>query len=363
VLASLWCEILGLKGLGVHDNFFDLGGDSLLAVRLVGAINAAHGARLRVSDLYRAPTIELLAARMGGADAAEPRGSCIVALRSDGAGLPVCFVHGGPKEVRLAGLIETAESFVVDQPWPAAWMAPAVAGRRPPLPSAAEVVSTFIEAVHAHAGERPFAVAGHSTKGVLAFELARQLLERGAQPTAVLLFDSWRRRPSGVRVATHRARRLLEEGLEERVSAREALERILDVPRELARELGRTGRSLAFPLVGRRIPKAGEWELTSHADEQGTLHRWGAVEPIYDNILRTGPTSPLPLRGVLFRAAREDDPARALDPTLGWGGMFSRGLEIVPVAADHDFTQGPDDALLSAQLSAAMAGLAGAAQV
>ncbi|MFJ4559868.1 non-ribosomal peptide synthetase [Streptomyces massasporeus] len=61
-LASLWQEVLGVEGIGVDDDFFQLGGNSLLAVRIVEQVNSAHGIDMTMRRFYLDPTVTGLAA-------------------------------------------------------------------------------------------------------------------------------------------------------------------------------------------------------------------------------------------------------------------------------------------------------------
>ena len=65
ILASIYAQVLGLERVGVDESFFDLGGDSVLAMRLIAAINASLGAGLSVHALFDAPTVAQLAPRLG----------------------------------------------------------------------------------------------------------------------------------------------------------------------------------------------------------------------------------------------------------------------------------------------------------
>ena len=65
ILAGIYCEVLGLDRVGVDDSFFDLGGDSLLAMRLSAAINASLAADVSVPTVFDAPTVSQLALRTG----------------------------------------------------------------------------------------------------------------------------------------------------------------------------------------------------------------------------------------------------------------------------------------------------------
>ena len=65
ILAGIYAEVLGVERVGVDDSFFDLGGDSLLAMRLSAAINASLNADLSVPTVFDAPTVAELAHRIG----------------------------------------------------------------------------------------------------------------------------------------------------------------------------------------------------------------------------------------------------------------------------------------------------------
>ena len=66
ILAGIYAQVLGVERVGVDDSFFDLGGDSLSAMRLIAAINTGLDADLSVRTLFDAPTVAQLAPRIGG---------------------------------------------------------------------------------------------------------------------------------------------------------------------------------------------------------------------------------------------------------------------------------------------------------
>ncbi|MGH3579116.1 MAG: condensation domain-containing protein, partial [Mycobacterium sp.] len=66
ILAGIYARVLGLERVGVDDSFFDLGGDSLSAMRVIAAVNTALDAHLAVRTLFESPTVARLAPRIGG---------------------------------------------------------------------------------------------------------------------------------------------------------------------------------------------------------------------------------------------------------------------------------------------------------
>src|SRR5260370_7590513 len=66
ILAGIYAQVLGLGRVGVDESFFDLGGDSLSAMRVVAAINTGLDAGLAVRALFDTPTVAQLAPRIGG---------------------------------------------------------------------------------------------------------------------------------------------------------------------------------------------------------------------------------------------------------------------------------------------------------
>src|SRR6202011_3573433 len=65
ILAGIYAQVLGLERVGVDESFFDLGGDSLSAMRVIAAINARLGTHLAVRTLFRAPSVASLSQQLG----------------------------------------------------------------------------------------------------------------------------------------------------------------------------------------------------------------------------------------------------------------------------------------------------------
>ena len=65
ILAGIYAQVLGVERVGVDDSFFDLGGDSLSAMRVIAAINKSLDADVAVRAVFEAPTVAQLAPRIG----------------------------------------------------------------------------------------------------------------------------------------------------------------------------------------------------------------------------------------------------------------------------------------------------------
>ncbi len=122
MLAALWAELLGLERVGAHDDFFALGGDSLLATRLAARVRRAFEVELPLGELLAAPTLAALAARVAAARGTAPATPPLV--RGDEVEAPASFAQermwflaqldpGSPVyhlavPVRLAGALDPA---------------------------------------------------------------------------------------------------------------------------------------------------------------------------------------------------------------------------------------------------------------
>jgi len=93
IVAGIYAQVLGLERVGVDDSFFDLGGDSLSAMRVVAAINPALDTQLAVRTLFYAPSVRSLSEQLGKHDSAVE--VVPVEVLKEGTGAPLCCIHDG----------------------------------------------------------------------------------------------------------------------------------------------------------------------------------------------------------------------------------------------------------------------------
>jgi thioesterase domain-containing protein len=180
-LARIWEELLHVEP-DIRDNFFDLGGHSLLVVSLLSRVERATGKRLHVVDIFQAPTIESLATLLRDeVDRSAP--GPLVAIQPHGSLTPVFFVH--PAGGSVGSYFSLARALGQERPFYALEGTLAGNARQVEL-----VAKNYVEAIRAVQSDGPYLFGGWSSGGVIAFEMARQLQVCRAEVALVVLLDS-----------------------------------------------------------------------------------------------------------------------------------------------------------------------------
>lgn len=214
-LAGIWGDLLGRDEVGPDDDFFDLGGHSLIAIRLMARIHTELGVRLQLATIFDAPTIAQLAARVrsehpdvdarfaagasglpaaaGATAAPSATGAAavpaarrhLVPVSSSGSQRPLYVVHGAGGNVLFLGSFGRA---LRDRPV-FGFEAHGVDAGEQPDQTFTEMAERYAAELRAH-GPGPYLLGGYSGGGVVALEMARMLQADGEQVDAVVLFDS-----------------------------------------------------------------------------------------------------------------------------------------------------------------------------
>jgi len=192
LIAQIWERLLGVRDVGVHDNFFDLGGHSLLAAQMVDEVARETGVNVPLTTLFTEATIAHLAlALRGDAAAAAP----VVAVRAEGTRPPLFFLHGdfSGGGFYCRGL---AREMGEDQPFYAVHPH-GLGGSAVPetIEAMAEQLSAAIQRVRPRG---PYLVGGHCNGAVIAVEIARRLIAQGERVPLALVIDAkapWRPTP------------------------------------------------------------------------------------------------------------------------------------------------------------------------
>ena len=178
-LVSIWANVFGFEHVGIHDNFFEIGGHSLLAARIVTQVEKKFGQRLTLRSIFRTPTIAQLAATLQGAPA--PHTVSVNSARNDGH--PLLWMGGGPILRTLGKRLESEIAITAitlpDQDLSSL-------ARPYQLKEVAERMACRILEL----GMRePFVLGGWSLYSLLAYQTAQQLRSGGHSVAQVVLVD------------------------------------------------------------------------------------------------------------------------------------------------------------------------------
>jgi acyl-CoA synthetase (AMP-forming)/AMP-acid ligase II/thioesterase domain-containing protein/acyl carrier protein len=179
LLATMWARIIGVERVGPHDNFFEIGGDSLAAMEFIAGIEQVTGKSLTIAALFEAPTIKQLVAFI---EQEHPGWlPYVVPLQGKGSRPPFFCVGAGP------GYLSLAQHLGTDQPF-LGLLHPSNS-----LPSGVTIqaVAEFsVKSIRAVQPEGPYFIGGWCTDGLIAYEIAQQLRAQGQEVALLVLFDS-----------------------------------------------------------------------------------------------------------------------------------------------------------------------------
>jgi amino acid adenylation domain-containing protein len=308
-LVGIWERVLDCSPIGVRDDFFERGGHSLLAVQVVRELEQVLGRPIPVVTLFRAPTIEQLAALLRQ-DGGTPRASSLVPLQPAGDRLPFFFLAGADHHFgdRLGPDRPVYRVQIQDL------------DRDEHFTSTDEMAEHCIRAIQEVRPHGPYAIGGHCFGGVVAFEAARRLVERGERVALLALLESevpGRRPAAPVGSALDRLRQRTRHHLRRFGSAglRDELAHLARAVRRKTREaIWRRAWNLDLeigPLAASRDPRAANYRARSRY-----------VPSVY------------PGRLDLFRCT-ESAAWREDEPLNGWGDLARGGVEVHRVPGTH----------------------------
>jgi thioesterase domain-containing protein/aryl carrier-like protein len=329
-LAGIWQDVLQIDRVGRHDNFFELGGNSLSAARLVGQLKR-FGVDLPLMAIFQHGTIEQLADIVSRQSrSAQRRSDNLVPIRTAGSRTPLFLVHEVSGQVlpyiTLAGLLDA------DQP---------VYGLQASGPGddtqgqeVETMASRYIVAIRQVQPEGPYRLAGWSAGGLVAYEMATQLLAKGEQVEFVGLIDAQHPEPGRESVEPGDTALLLAF-----LQTRHA------VPEE---QLLRLGKIDDLPTLASEAAKAGLLPADVQLDE---IRRYLGIYRGQAAAQRRYRPTPTAATVHLFTAADET----GQDPQRGWGALLGSRLRVQPIGGTHQtIVLPPHAADVAAAITAAL---------
>jgi len=278
----------------------------------------------------------------------------VVQLRQGTSETPVYFIGAGLYELNTAQMMPPQHSiFAAEIAWPAEWHDAAARNHTDATPVLEDMVAPYVAALSSHAGSTPCVIVGYSFHASMAFEIAHQLLDKGNQVDLVMLLDAPAEYLLPHKIAWKNLQDTWMQGTNERVAS---IASRFAISLSIVRwTLAVAGRFLKRRFAESALRDPGE--LTTKLDTLGRPMHWPLIERLYDNSLRSYKLRRLDCRGVLFRADRSEDcPSANVDYSLGWAGLFGKGLDIIQVSGDHYtmMREHPHDQNLAREMSAAL---------
>ncbi|MBO9619957.1 MAG: amino acid adenylation domain-containing protein, partial [Niabella sp.] len=183
ILVEIWTNHIGINNIGIHDNFFDLGGTSLIAVKTKIQIEKLTNRRLSPSVLFKYPTIQQLAAAVNNFTE-EPYKS-LVPIQPKGVKMPLYIVHGiGLNVLKFRSL---ALDLGADQP---VYGLQGITDGSESQDTIEEIASFYIEEILRQNPTGPYIIGGYSIGGVIAYEMVKQLKKAGKDVRGLIIFDT-----------------------------------------------------------------------------------------------------------------------------------------------------------------------------
>jgi amino acid adenylation domain-containing protein len=313
-LIGIWEAVLGVHPIGRTQNFFDLGGHSVLAAKAFARMEKTLGTALPLATLFQAPTVEKLAQVIRNSDW-KPFWSSLVAIRPAGTKPPFFFVH--PIGGNVLNFVGFCGHFGPDRPI-YGLQARGLDGEEAPHIVIEEMAADYIRSIRSVQPEGPYFIGGFSAGGVVAFEMAHQLKAAGQKVNMLALLDT-------LVVTPH----LAESPLAMRIQHWAATLKMnlryasrMRLPEFITRKSSNfrmRSKLLALGIAERLGVKIAPSKLSA---EEGFL-------------LAMRRYLPRPYEGdaTLFRAGDGSDYP---DPKLGWEVLIQGRLDIQQVSGDHD---------------------------
>ena len=323
---EIWREVLGTERFGVHENFFDLGGHSMLAVRVVNRIRADISPRCTLPLFFQNPTIAGLGAAMSMRPHLEQ--PSLVSLQEQGEGPPLFCICG----IRLYQ--ELADQLAPHTPVYAIFVPCELgilngdADERSRFISVETLAADYLVEVRKKQPHGPYSLAGLSFGGLLAYEMAQQLRRAGEEVAFLAMFDT---------VMPERKIRTV---------ARRALHHVQMFPKEGVMPGFVRGRARFSELISAFAGPAGDAFPVMNILDVQDARRAALRDTIYARAARRYKVKPYDGTTVLFRA----DDSKTLDTTARWRAVV-RNIDVQHVPGDHlDVLKAPHVSVVARQI-------------
>jgi len=188
IVANIWQDVLGTKQVRINDNFFDLGGDSLLAVQLFAQVERMFGKKLPLGTLYEAPTVSQLSNKLTNLESSASWSSLVEIKSGDGSKPPFFLVHGAGGNIliyrNLAQHLDSDQSVYGLQ-------SQGLDGEGPFHTRVEDMASYYLKEIKALQPQGPYLLGGYCMGGTVALEIAQQLHAQGHEVALLVFMETY----------------------------------------------------------------------------------------------------------------------------------------------------------------------------
>ncbi len=186
MLTAIWERVLQRSSVNIEDNFFDLGGDSSLALQLFNEIAIACGRELQPVTIYLAPTVAALAAVLE--QPTDLRLPPLVLLKEGPEEPPLFITHGlGGSVIDFFQVVKHIRTSHPIQ----GMQAKGIDGTEEPFDRIEDMAQFYLDAIRQVQPSGPYLLAGYSLGGLVTFEMAQRLTAAGEKVALLAMLDSY----------------------------------------------------------------------------------------------------------------------------------------------------------------------------
>ena len=317
-LAKIWCDILGLETVGIRDSFFEIGGHSLLVIRLASRIKSDLNFDLPVRAIFQHPTIERLAPIISGQLMLD-RKPQFIQLQEGDSGPDVIFLvdDGSLGLFKLAYLLNhNLPLYLSVSPLQESALKASVENRLSALPAMKDLAVEHVTLIQGRQNRRPIILVGHCFGGELAFELAHQLQKAGETIHSVVMLDTWMTQPTL--------------WWKQKSWLQAHFRKLIQLGPSYFWRKSRRRINLEKDNLARKLKLINDGDYDVHVP-------WSVISKIYHSASKNCRQTTLPCRGFLFlsRDDWESNAYRLIDNTLGTAKWFVHGVEVIDIPGDH----------------------------
>lgn len=308
--------VLGSETLGVEDDFFQSGGNSLLAVRFLVALEKASGLNVSLRTFVANPTVARLAEALHREELLDEEPLVVVLKEGDGRP-PFWIMHPVGGHVVFAN--QMADHW---NPGHALYgiQAPGLDGRRPPIDSMQAAAALYLELIKEKQPDGPYFLGGPSLGGLIAYEIAQQMRKQGETVGMLALLDCY---GPGFPARAGRVRRAFDFG------------------RRIARLGPKDGwRYVRTRIESRQGRDEADWlkyDFADDGDEGSAFDTIRRVQSACERMADQYQPAAYPGRLHMFRALNTPDSPgyRFDDPNRGWAPLAGEGVQVIDVVGSH----------------------------